>query len=170
MEEYESLKLSHSSVSRILLSKGIKQVKQRRRKKSHHPRQRKPQARPFALHAAIDDATGIVVGAVFRPAECREGYSLVMMLGIRKYGVPLGLYSDKHTIFRSPLEKLTPGQELAGETKPLSDFGKVMAELNIEHIKALLPQAKGRSIPANRSIPNIRSSSNPIQGGFGCQI
>ena len=32
----------------------------------------------FTLHAAIDDATGTVVGAVFRPTECREGYSLVM--------------------------------------------------------------------------------------------
>nr|WP_245554862.1 ISNCY family transposase [Cohnella laeviribosi] len=162
LEEHESLKLSHSSVRRILLSKGIKQVKQRRRGKTHQPRQRKPQAGmlwqidatpyawledrapSFTLHAAIDDATGTVVGAMFRPTECREGYSLVMMQGIRKYGVPLGLYSDKHTIFRSPNEKLTLEQELAGETKPLSHFGKAMAELNIEHIKALSPQAKGR--------------------------
>jgi len=58
----------------------------------------------FALHAAIDDATGIVVGAVFRPNECREGYSIVMQQGIKEYGVPLGLYSDRHTIFRSPNE------------------------------------------------------------------
>jgi len=58
--------------------------------------------------------------------------------------VPLGLYSDRHTIFRSPNEKLTVEQELAGETKPLSHFGKAMAELHIEHIKAVTPQAKGR--------------------------
>lgn len=98
----------------------------------------------FALHAAIDDATGTVVGAVFRPTECREGYSLVMQQGIKEYGVPLGLYSDRHTIFRSPNEKLTIEQELAGETKPLSHFGKAMADLHIEHIKAITPQAKGR--------------------------
>jgi transposase len=162
LEEHESLHLSHSSVRRILLSKGIKQAKQRRRSKAHQPRERKPQAgmlwqidaTPFAwledrapaftLHAAIDDATGTVVGAVFRPTECREGYSLVMQQGIRKYGVPLGLYSDRHTIFRSPNEKLTVEQELAGEMKPLSHFGKAMAELHIEHIKAITPQAKGR--------------------------
>jgi len=162
LEERESLQLSTSSVRRILLEKGIKQVKQRRRRKAHQPRQRKPQAGmlwqidatpyawledrapSFTLHAAIDDATGTVVGAVFKPTECREGYSLVMMQGIREYGVPLGLYSDRHTIFRSPNEKLTVEQELAGETKPLSNFGKAMAELRIEHIKAITPQAKGR--------------------------
>lgn len=162
LEEHESLILSPSSVRRVLLSKGIKQAQQRRRSKAHQPRQRKAQAGMlwqidatpyewledrapvFALHAAIDDATGTVVGAIFRPAECREGYSLVMQQGIRKYGVPLGLYSDRHTIFRSPNEKLSIEQELAGETKPLSHFGRAMAELNIEHIKAVTPQAKGR--------------------------
>lgn len=162
LAEHESINLSSSSVRRILLGKGIKQAKQRRRSKAHQPRQRKPQAGmlwqidatpyawledrapAFALHAAIDDATGTVVGAVFRPAECREGYSLVMHQGIKKYGVPLGLYSDRHTIFRSPNEKLTVEQELAGESKPLSHFGKAMADLHIEHIKAVTPQAKGR--------------------------
>jgi len=162
LEEHESLQLSSPSVRRILLERGIKQVKQRRRGKAHQPRKRRSQAgmlwqidatpyawledraSTFALHAAIDDATGTVVGAVFRPNECREGYSLVMQQGIRKYGVPLGLYSDRHTIFRSPNEKLTVEQELAGEATPLSNFGKAMAELRIEHIKAVTPQAKGR--------------------------
>jgi len=162
LEEHESMKLSPSSIRRILLDKGITQAKQRRRSKAHQPRERKPQAGMlwqidatpfawledrapgFALHAAIDDATGTVVGAVFRPTECREGYSLVMMQGIRKYGVPLGLYSDRHTIFCSPNEKLTVEQELAGEVKPLSHFGKAIADLQTEHIKAMSPQAKGR--------------------------
>ena len=162
LEEHESLHLSASSVRRILLQKGIKQAKQRRRSKVHQPRSRKPQAgmlwqidaTPYAwledrapvftLHGAIDDATGTVVGALFRPTETREGYSLVMQQAIKQYGVPLGLYSDRHTIFRSPKEKLSVEQELAGETKPLSHFGKAMAELHIEHIKAVTPQAKGR--------------------------
>lgn len=162
LQEREALEISPSSVRRILLAKGLKQAKQRRRKKAHQPRERRSHAGAlwqidatpyawledrapvFALHAAIDDATGIVVGAVFRPTESREGYSLVMQQGIKKYGIPLGLYSDRHTIFRSPNEQLTVEQELAGETKPLSDFGKAMDELCITHIKALTPQAKGR--------------------------
>ena len=162
LEEHEAIKLSSPSVRRILLEHGMKQSKQRRRSKAHQPRKRKPQAGmlwqidatpytwledrapAFALHAAIDDATGTVVGAIFRKTECREGYSFVMQQGIAKYGVPLGLYSDRHTIFRSPNEKLSLEQELAGETKPLSNFGKAMSELHIEHIKAVTPQAKGR--------------------------
>ena len=161
LQKHESLTLSASSVRRILLASGLKQVKQRRRSIAHPPRERKPQAGmlwqidatpypwledrapSFTLHAAIDDATGTVVGAVFRPNECREAYSLVMQQGIEKYEVPLGLYSDRHTIFRAHNEKLTLEQELAGETKPLSHFGKAMADLHIEHIKAITPQAKG---------------------------
>ena len=162
LDEHESMELSDSSVRRILVEAGIKQIKQRRRSTAHQPRKRKPQAGmlwqidatpyawledrapTFTLHGAIDDATGTVVAGVFRPTECREGYSVVMQQGIQQYGIPLGLYSDRHTIFRSPNESLTVEQELAGETKPLSHFGKAMSELHIEHIKAQTPQAKGR--------------------------
>ena len=162
LQEHEFITLSVPSVRRILLAKGLEQSKQRRRGKVHPPRNRKPQAgmlwqidaSPFAwledrgpeltLHGAIDDATGMVVGAVFRATETREGYFAVMKQAIRQYGIPLGLYSDRHTIFRSPKESLTLEQELAGETKPLSHFGKAMADLGITHIKALSPQAKRR--------------------------
>ena len=44
LEEHESIRISPSSVRRILLSKGIKQAKPRRRGKIHAPRERKPQA------------------------------------------------------------------------------------------------------------------------------
>jgi hypothetical protein len=39
----------------------------------------------FTLYAAIDNATGIVVGAFFTPNECMEGYSEVMRQGIKRY-------------------------------------------------------------------------------------
>lgn len=44
LQEHESLEFSVSSVRRILLEHGIKQTKQKRRKKGHQPRIRKPQA------------------------------------------------------------------------------------------------------------------------------
>ena len=47
-------------------------------------------------------------------------------------------------IFRSPNEKQTIEQELAGEPVPLSQFGQALEELGVTHIKALTPQAKGR--------------------------
>ena len=162
LREREGLEVSVPSVRRILQEGGLKQKHVRRRPRAHCPRARKAQAgmmwqidatpyawledrtSPFALHAAIDDATGIVTGAVFRKHECMEGYFAVMEQGIVGYGLPLSLYSDKHTIFRSPNEKLTEEQELMGEEFPLSQFGMAMKDLNIEHIKANSPQAKGR--------------------------
>jgi transposase len=163
LEEREGIRLSPSSVGRILKSAGKESKKSaKRRPKKHRRRERRSQAGMlwqtdatpyewlgkecgrFALHAVIDDATGIVTGAAFARNECAEGYSLAMKEGIMKYGVPMGLYTDKHTIFRSPKEKLTLDEELDGVRIPLSNFGAAMAELHIEHIKANTPQAKGR--------------------------
>jgi transposase InsO family protein len=162
-EEHEGIKLSPSSIGRILKSAGKESKRAvKRRPKKHQRRERRTQAGMlwqtdatpyewlgkergyFALHAVIDDATGIVTGAVFTKNECAEGYSLAMKEGIKKYGIPLGLYTDKHTIFRSPKEKQTVDEELDGVQIPLSNFGKAMQELYIEHIKANTPQAKGR--------------------------
>ena len=163
LEEHDSIRLSRPSVARVLRSSGHKSKRCKRRRPQKHPRRdRRSQAGmlwqidatpyewlgdragKFALHAAIDDATGIVTGAHFTKNECFEGYVRTMQEGIAKYGIPMGLYSDKHTIFRSPDEKLSIDQELDGEQVPLSNFGKAMAELRITHIKANTPQAKGR--------------------------
>jgi transposase len=163
LEEHEGIRLSPSSVWRILKSAGKKSKKSiKRRPQKHRRRDRRSQAGMlwqtdatpyewlgeeigrFTLHAFIDDATGIVTGAVFTKNECAEGYSLAMKEGITKYGVPMALYTDKHTIFRSPKEKRTLDEELDGVQVPLSNFGSAMAELHIEHIKANTPQAKGR--------------------------
>lgn len=163
LEEHENIKISASSVGRILKAAGIDSKRARKhRPKKHRPRERRTQAGmlwqidatpyewlgaeygKFALHAAIDDATGIVTGAKFTRNECLEGYSRTMMSGIGQYGLPMALYSDRHTIFRSQNENLTIDEELDGQQVPLSNFGKAMVELGIEHIKASTPQAKGR--------------------------
>jgi transposase len=163
LEEREGMRLSPSSVGRILKSAGKESKRSvRRRPKKHLRRERRSQAGMlwqtdatpyewlgkeygrFALHAVIDDATGIVTGAVFTRNECADGYRIAMSQGIERYGVPMGLYTDRHTIFRSPCEKLSLDEELSGMQIPLSNFGSAMAELHIEHIKANTPQAKGR--------------------------
>lgn len=99
---------------------------------------------PCPLHAAIDDATGKVVAAIFRPQEDLKGYLMITKQMIEQEGIPMSLYSDRHMIFRSPNEKQTIEQELAGEPVPLSQFGEALQELAITHIKAMTPQAKGR--------------------------
>lgn len=85
-----------------------------------------------------------MVGARFTQNECYDGYVECVRQGIERYGLPEGLYSDRHTIFRSPNENLTIDQELDGVAVPLSNFGHALVDLGIRHIKATTPQAKGR--------------------------
>jgi len=101
-------------------------------------------AEPMALLAAIDDATGKILAAVFRRQEDTEGYFLLIRQMIEQYGIPMSIDSDRHMIFCSPKEKRSIEQELAGESVPLSQFGRALKDLGITHIKAMTPQAKGR--------------------------
>ncbi len=61
----------------------------------------------MSLHGAIDDASGQVMGIYFRMEEDTIGYMQMLMQMLVNYGVPCGLYSDRHTIFFSPkMDKL----------------------------------------------------------------
>ena len=66
---------------------------------SHHPwlEERGPR---FALLLAVDDATGVVSNAVFRQAEDTRGYFLLMEGLIRRWGIPLALYTGRHGVFK----------------------------------------------------------------------
>lgn len=93
------------------------------------------------LMAYIDDASS----RVFARFHAYEGTIPAMdsFQGyIRQYGVPLAVYADKHTTYRSPAEP-TIEEQLAG-TAPQSQFGRALVELGVELIAAHSPQAKGR--------------------------
>jgi transposase len=95
-----------------------------------------------ALIGAIDDATGKIMGLLFRPSEDQVGY-LGLLLGIaQRHGLPMSIYHDRHTILRSP-KQATLEEQLAGQV-PMSQIQRIMAELGIESIPAYSPQAKGR--------------------------
>jgi hypothetical protein len=98
----------------------------------------------LSLIAAIDDASGEVPYAIFRLQEDAQGYFLLLQKVIRKKGIPLALYSDRHGIFqRSPRETESLEEQLNGQ-RQLTQFGRALRELDIEAIFALSPQAKGR--------------------------
>lgn len=93
------------------------------------------------LMGYIDDATGIPF-AKFCPYEGSltamdsfKGY-------IRKHGIPLSVYLDKHSTYKST-KKRTIEDEL-NNIDPLSQFGRVLGELGVELIHANSPEAKGR--------------------------
>lgn len=77
--------------------------------------------------------------------ECLFGYEEMMRYSCLKFGVPQSVYSDKHTIFRSPKAgKLTIEEEIQGRSVNSTQFGRAMHELGIDIIYANSPEAKGR--------------------------
>ncbi|WP_197702822.1 ISNCY family transposase [Thermoanaerobacterium sp. RBIITD] len=161
LEEHENIKLSYSTIYRVLTQEGIKSTKKHRKRKSHHRRKRKPQkgmlvqidaspheyiigGKSFTLHEAIDDATGEILALFFAPNECMEGYFEIIRQIVSKYVVPMSIYCDRHSIFVSPNSgKLSIEEQLEGKTVNLTQFERAMGELGINIIKANSPQAKG---------------------------
>jgi hypothetical protein len=99
----------------------------------------------ITLIASIDDATGKVPFALFREEEDAQGYFLLLREIVRRKGIPLAIYHDRHGIFkRSSVEgPETLEAQLLGE-EPTTQFGRLLEELAIESIAARSPQAKGR--------------------------
>lgn len=163
LNEHFGISISARSIRRILKEVGIRNPHSRKVSRKRRSRDRMPQegllvqcdASPFAwlekrgpestLHGIIDDATGNVLALHFRPNEDLYGYLRVLSQMVQNHGVPRSLYSDRHTIFFSPnKDKLSIEDELAGKKVSLTQFGKSLDELGINHIPARSPQAKGR--------------------------
>jgi hypothetical protein len=95
----------------------------------------------LVLMSYVDDATG----RCFARFYGYEGTIPAMesfRRYVRRFGLPMSLYLDKHTTYKSKDEP-TIEQRLRGE-KPLSQFERAMKELGVVVIHAHSPQAKGR--------------------------
>jgi transposase len=161
LAEREGIALSRSSVRRILRGAGI--ASPRRRRPPRHRRRRERMTAPglliqldgsrhdwlegrgpwLTLLGAVDDATGVVVGATFRAVEDAAGYLTVLADLVRHFGVPVAVYHDRHSAFVPSTARPTIEDELAG-VRPLSQVGRALEELGIASIAARSPQAKGR--------------------------
>jgi len=108
---------------------------------SHHAwlEDRGPQ---LVLMGYSDDATGIVHGRFYDYEGTMPALDSFKRY-VRKYGLPLSIYLDKHTTYKSN-RKLTVEEELEGFSRPLSQFERALDELGVEVIHAHSPQAKGR--------------------------
>jgi hypothetical protein len=162
LAERHGIDVPYSTLESILKKEGHESPKKQKHPVVHRRRNRKEHAgellqidatpydwfrrgEKYALHGAIDDATGIPTGLYLCRNECRLGYLEVLRHTILSYGVPLSLYSDNHTIFRSPKHgKLTAEELLRGEEVKLTQFGRAMDELGVNIIYARSAQAKGR--------------------------
>ncbi len=109
LAERDGIHLSRSTVRRILMAAGVHSPRTRRPPKHRRRRVRYPQEGmllqldasqhdwlqgrgPYlTLIGAIDDATGTVPYAVFRPTEDAHGYMLLIEQIVRHHGRPLAV-------------------------------------------------------------------------------
>ena len=154
LSEREGIDITRSTLRRLLVSAGENSPRGRRPPKHRVRRQRMPRegmliqvdgsyhrwlgedGPQFTLLLAIDDATGIVVNSLFCELENTHSYFSLLDGLIRRCGIPIALYSDRHAVF-----KYTPPSEAAGAP---TQFSRAMDELGVQLIFAQSPQAKGR--------------------------
>jgi transposase len=158
----EGIRMSRKSVERIRREAGVRPARRRRPPRHRSRRDRMPQEGMLlqvdgsphhwfgpdqprcTLLAAIDDATGKPVAAVFREQEDAHGYLLLLRQVLGAKGIPLDLYHDRHSIFQDNAKRpWSVQEELQGHKEP-AQFGRALEELGITAIAAHSPQAKGR--------------------------
>ena len=162
LADREQIDVSRSSLRRILSEAGITSPRPHRRRRKHRRRrERYPQegmlvqidgsrhdwledrGPRMTLLAGIDDATGKLLGGIFRSQEDAQGYFLLLRQIVEGYGRPLALYRDRHTIFEGQKKKLSIEEQLRGK-RDSTQFGRLLEEVDIRSIAAWSPQAKGR--------------------------
>ena len=157
----EGIDVSRETVRGIRRYAGIAPKRRRKPKKHHRRRPRKtseglmmlwdgsphrwfgPDENPCCLMAAMDDATGKILGLLFCEHECSWAYLELLRRVVKGWGVPCSVYQDKHSALKRNDDWWSLEEELAGEREP-TQVGMALADLGIEPIFANSPQAKGR--------------------------
>ena len=159
LEELDGIKISNESLRAWLLDAGLWK-KKRKRSACRQWRQRKEcfgqmvqmdgshhdwlegRGPELVFMGYIDDANNNVYGrfydyeGTFPAMDSLKRY-------VRKYGLPISIYVDKHSTYQSK-KRLAAEEELEGVQKPMSQFERALDELGVEVIHANSPQAKGR--------------------------
>lgn len=160
LREVHGLELSVESVRQLMIGNGLWRAKRARRAVAYQLRERRERhgelvqidGSPHAwfetrgprctLLVFIDDATSRLNHLQFVPSETTWAYLNATRAYVQCHGRPLAFYSDKHSIFR-----VTAAQAVGGSG--ITQYGRVLQELDIEIICANTPQAKGRVERAN---------------------
>ena len=167
MAEREGIRLSRSTVRRILARVGLASRSGRQPPQHRYRRPRMPQeGMPvqidgshhqwlgkdgpwLTLILAVDDATGTVPYALFREQEDTEGYLRLLKGIVERHGVPLAVYSDRYLVFCHSAPGDGPGAASVIDRAKPTQFGRAMHELGVTQVFARSPQAKGRVERAN---------------------
>ena len=98
------------------------------------------------LIAVLDDATKRVLYAQLWTGETTVAIMTALRDVITAHGLPMAIYTDRaHWAFHTPQANGPVNRRL------LTQVGRALARLGIEHIPAYSPQARGRSERLNRT-------------------
>jgi transposase len=161
LRECEGMVLSRETVRKLRRRAGIEPKRLRRAPGHRKRRERKaqegamvlwdgsphhwlgPDQPACCLMAAIDDATGKLLVARFFPFEGSSGYLWLLREVVKRYGIPLVMYHDRHGALHRNDSHWSLEEQLTGRQEP-TQVGLALEALGIESIAALSPQAKGR--------------------------
>jgi transposase len=160
-----TVRLSYSFVKLALQEAGLVR---KSRARGRHRRRREPRAclgellhldgSPHAwlrrcpdhrqtLIAVLDDATKRLLYAQLWPAETTAAVFTALHAVVTTWGLPIALYTDRAGwAFHTP----TAGGPV--DRTHLTQVGRALAHLGIEHIGAYSPQARGRGERLNRTV------------------
>lgn len=101
----------------------------------------------LCLIVVLDDATGDVLHAHLWPSETAKAVFFALRDVVSRYGIPVALYTD-----RAGWAFFTPRAGGQVDKSKLTQVGRALARLGVEHIAAYSPQARGRSERMNRTL------------------
>lgn len=99
------------------------------------------------LIVVLDDATKQILYAQLQPCESTHTVMTALWSVITRHGIPAALYSD-----RASWAAHTPRKGEPVDKKVVTQVGRALQLLGVEHILGYSPQARGRSERANRTI------------------
>src|SRR5450432_3950333 len=164
LRELHGVDVARETLRKWMAGAGIWLTRDKRRARAHQPRHRRAclgelvqiDGSPHAwfedrgpgcsLLVYVDDATGTLMELRFVEVESTFDYFASTVTYLKRHGKPVAFYSDKHSIFRLYHQGAT------GRAKGLTQFGRALADLNIDIICANTPQAKGRVERMNKTL------------------
>jgi len=163
LRELHGLSLSKETIRKLMTEAGLWKPRRQRAAQIHQPRNRRAclgeliqidgsdhawfedRAEACTLLVYIDDATSRLMQLHFVPTESTFAYFEATRAYLKRHGKPVAFYSDKASVFRSPQESVDAG-------RGVTQFGRVLYELNIDSWCANSSQAKGRVERANLTL------------------
>jgi transposase InsO family protein len=157
--ENHQIKISDETLRSWMTDKKLWMPKQRKRNK-HRTRHRREcfgeliqvdgshhdwfegRGKKCVLIVFIDDATSKITSLYFADGESLDAYFKALEYHIINHGIPKQIYSDRLRVFESNRE----------DEGSLPHFKQALQKLNIFHITAQTPQAKGRVERANQTL------------------